>query len=86
MITTKEKIMNKVKVYVKDYCPYCQRVMNYLDSNKVSFEKIELSDKPDVYEALKKETGHHTVPQVFIDGKFIGGSDDFNKYVALNQI
>jgi glutaredoxin 3 len=78
--------MEKVKVYVKDYCPYCQRVMKYLENNKISFEKVELSDKPDVYSALKKETGLHTVPQVFIGGKFIGGSDDFNKYVAHNQL
>ena len=76
----------KVKLYVKDYCPYCQSVMSYLAKNQISFEKIELSDKPDIYEALKKETGHYTVPQVFINDKFIGGADDFNKFVIHNQL
>ena len=60
--------------------------MHYLDKNKISYEKVELSDKPDVYTALKKVTGHHTVPQIYLDDKFIGGSDDFAKFVAHNQL
>lgn len=75
-----------VKVYVKDYCPYCQKVTSYLERNKIQHEKIELSDKPDIYSELKKKTGHKTVPQIFINDEFIGGSDDFDKYVVHNQL
>ncbi|MCJ8278186.1 MAG: glutaredoxin [Bdellovibrionales bacterium] len=75
-----------IKLYVKDYCPYCKAVMNYLDGKNIAYTKVEVSDKPEIYAKLKQETGHQTVPQVFIDGKFIGGSDDFKVYAKENNI
>ena len=74
-----------VKLYAKDFCPFCQKVENYLIQNKVSYEKIEVSDKPNEYERLKQQTGHQTVPQIFVDDEFIGGSTEFDTFLA-NQI
>ena len=66
-----------IKVYTKTYCPYCQKVLRYLKKKNINFEEVEVSNQPDVYANLKKETGHQTVPQVFVNNKFIGGADDF---------
>lgn len=67
----------KIDIFVKDYCPFCQKVLRYLESNGFEYTKTELTDEPELYEQLKKKTGHQTVPQVFINDEFIGGSDDF---------
>jgi glutaredoxin 3 len=76
----------KIKVYTKDYCPYCNQVEAYLNEKELAYEKIDVSNRLDIYEALKKKTGHHTVPQVFINDQFIGGADDFKAYVLASKL
>ncbi|OUR95852.1 hypothetical protein A9Q84_15240 [Halobacteriovorax marinus] len=76
----------KIQVYVKDYCPYCNEVESYLIDNKIEYERVDLSDNAELYMSLKKATGHHTVPQVFIDDKFVGGADDFRDLVRKDKI
>ncbi len=67
----------RVKVYSKQYCPFCIRVLNYLEEKNIDYELVEVSHDEETYRAIKKETGHNTVPIIFVDGKFVGGSDDF---------
>ncbi|KAL6903672.1 hypothetical protein ACP4OV_004485 [Aristida adscensionis] len=73
-----------VVVFSKSYCPYCVRVKELFKQLGASFKAIELdveSDGADLQNALKEWTGQRTVPNVFINGKHIGGCDDT---VALN--
>lgn len=72
---------DKVKVYTKAYCPYCRRVTAYLKKNNFDFEEIEISNNTKLYNQIKNETGHRTVPIVFVNNKFIGGSDDFFDHI-----
>jgi glutaredoxin 3 len=44
-----------------------------LKNKGLAFEEINLEGKFDELQALKNRTGHQTVPQIFIDGKMIGG-------------
>jgi glutaredoxin 3 len=82
---TKERCMS-VKIYVKDYCPFCIQVESYLKRNEIAFEKVEVSDSPKEYQELKQRTGHQTVPQVFIDNEFIGGAQEFMSFVRSNDL
>jgi glutaredoxin 3 len=61
-----------IQVYSTAYCPYCDAAKRLLKSRNLEFEDIDVSD-PGQKEALKKRTGWRTVPQIFIDGKMIGG-------------
>ena len=74
--------MAQVKIYSKTYCPYCDRAKALLTSKGVAFEEINLEGKPDEMQALVKETGMRTVPQIFINGKLVGG---FTDLAALDQ-
>ena len=67
----------KVVIYHKAYCPYCRGVINHLKDNEIPFEAIDVTTKPKLYKQLKEEYDHHTVPMIFIDDEFIGGSEDF---------
>ena len=69
--------MAKVEVYTKAWCPYCSRAMNLLASKGVEVEEFDLTmGGPKRAEMLQRSNGRTTVPQIFIDGRHIGGSDD----------
>ncbi len=66
----------KVTVYTTNYCPYCRAAKDFLRSKSVAFEEIDVTDDEAAREALIKKSGRETVPQIFADGKLIGGYDD----------
>ena len=69
--------MAKVEIYTKWTCPYCLRAKRLLDSKGVSYEEYDITmGGPQRAEMIQRANGRITVPQVFIDGKHIGGSDD----------
>ena len=69
--------MAKVEIYTKAFCPYCSRAMQLLASKGVQPEEYDITmDRTKRAEMLGRAPGRTTVPQVFIDGAHIGGSDD----------
>jgi glutaredoxin 3 len=70
--------MAKVEIYTKAYCPFCDRAKALMKSKGVGFTEINLEDKPEEYDALKKKTGLMTVPQIFIDGQLVGGYSELS--------
>lgn len=69
--------MAKIEIYTKGFCPYCSRAKALLDSKGVSYEEFDITmGGPKRQEMLDRANGQSTVPQVFIDDKHIGGSDD----------
>ncbi len=69
--------MAKVEIYTKFLCGYCARAKNLLESKGVAFEEFDITmDAPKRDEMLGRSNGGRTVPQIFIDGRHIGGSDD----------
>ena len=69
--------MKNVKIYFKRGCSYCSRVIDFFERNGVEYEGVDVGANAKQYDELKKTTGHQTVPQIFVDNEFIGGSDDF---------
>jgi glutaredoxin 3 len=68
----------KVLVFSKTHCPYCARVKGTLDVLDAEYETVELDtrdDGADIQALLLDITGQRTVPNVFINGKHIGGCD-----------
>lgn len=69
--------MARVEIYTKFLCPYCTRAKRLLDSKGITYEEHDISTGgPKRAEMMQRAGGRHTVPQVFIDGRHIGGSDD----------
>ncbi|WP_084581729.1 glutaredoxin 3 [Sphingomonas azotifigens] len=69
--------MAKVEIYTKAFCPYCTRAKNLLSAKGAAYEEYDITmGGPKRAEMLERAPGRTTVPQVFIDGKHIGGSDD----------
>jgi len=67
-----------VIVYTTDYCPYCDRAKALLKRRDIPFEEIDVSNDSEKRTWLVKTTGRRTVPQIFIKGEPIGGSDELH--------
>ncbi|KAL8191533.1 hypothetical protein R6Q57_028264 [Mikania cordata] len=68
-----------VVIFSKSYCPYCKRakgVFKELNTKPYVIELDEREDGSKIQDALSEIVGRRTVPQVFINGKHLGGSDD----------
>ena len=70
--------MSDVQVYTTDYCPYCDRAKALLKRRGIAYEEIDVSGDSDKRAWLVKTTGRRTVPQIFIKGEPIGGSDELH--------
>ena len=69
--------MARVEIYTKMLCPYCMRAKRLLGEKGVSFDEYEISgDAAKRQEMIGRANGRTTVPQIFIDGRHVGGSDD----------
>lgn len=69
--------MAKVEIYTKAFCPYCSRAMRLLASKGVAPEEFDITlGGPKRAEMIQRAGGRTTVPQIFIAGRHIGGSDD----------
>ena len=74
------KAPSAVTLFTKPGCPFCAKAKATLKDNNIAFEEIVLgTDATSV--SLKAVTGETTVPQLFVDGKHIGGSDALVAYV-----
>ncbi len=68
--------MPEIIIYSKTVCPYCVKAKFLLKRKGVEFEEIMVDSDKIREEMIKKSGGRMTVPQIFIDGKHIGGCDD----------
>lgn len=69
--------MANVEIYTKAWCGYCARAKRLLDSKGVDYQDYDITmGGPKREEMLERVPDRTTVPQIFIDGRHIGGSDD----------
>jgi glutaredoxin-like protein len=70
-----------VSLFAKEGCPFCARAKEMLNEHGLDYEEITLG-KDVSTRSLRAATGATTVPQVFIDGKLIGGSEALEAYLS----
>lgn len=71
--------MARVEIYTKAFCCYCVRAKKLLHDKDVDFEEYDITlGGPKRTEMLRRSDGRTTVPQIFIDGRHVGGSDDLH--------
>lgn len=69
--------MAEITIYTKQFCPYCAGAKTLLKSKGQTWEEIDVEADPKAREEMiKKSGGRMSVPQIFINGKHIGGFDD----------
>ncbi len=68
--------MVNIEIYTTPICPYCIRAKALLDRKGVSYQEFNVMRDRAKRAEMEQRTGGHTVPQIIIDGKPIGGCDD----------
>jgi glutaredoxin 3 len=68
--------MRQVVMYTTSWCPYCRAAKSLFAAKKVDFTEIDVSEEPKLRVDMERLSGRRTVPQIFINGKPIGGYDD----------
>ncbi len=68
-----------VTIYTKNYCPYCHKAKDLLDSLNIEYKDIDVTEDQSKLDEAVEKSGFTTVPQVFIGDKCLGGFDDINK-------
>jgi glutaredoxin 3 len=67
----------KVEVYSTVYCPFCIRAKALLTGKGVEFDEIDVTDDLEAREKMVELAGgRRTVPEIFINGRIIGGYDE----------
>lgn len=67
----------KVEIYTKMFCGYCHRAKLLLESKHVDYVEYDITmDSRKRDEMRARAPGAMTVPQIFVDGAPVGGSDD----------
>lgn len=68
--------MPEIVIYTQSWCPYCARAKNLLTRKGVAFREIKAPHgTPEREESIQRSGGRTSVPQVFIDGRYVGDSD-----------
>ncbi len=69
--------MAKVELYTTTYCPFCTRAKALLKGKGVPFEEIDVTESAELRQKMiDLSGGRRTVPEIFIDGKLVGGYEE----------
>ena len=67
----------KIEIYTKSFCGYCVRALHLLEAKGVAYEEYVIDGGgPKRQEMIQRAQGRTTVPQIFIDGRHVGGCTD----------
>lgn len=80
---------NHIFVASKSYCPFCKSAIGLLSSlgeKPLILQLNEIPDGGDIQDALQQITGQSTVPNIFIDGKHIGGNSDLQAINSTGEL
>jgi len=75
-----------VIIYTKQTCSYCIRAKQLLSAKKVKYQEIPVDTDPTKREEMEKLSGRRTVPQIFINGKSVGGCDDLYQLEKTGEL
>jgi monothiol glutaredoxin len=82
---------NKVLVFMKGnrtipMCGFSAAVVQVLDQLRVPYETVDVLEDPEIREGVKVFSSWPTIPQVYVNGKFIGGSDIVRDLYARGEL
>ena len=78
--------MPKIIIYTTSICPYCMMAKRLLSTKGVAFNEIDVGGKPGLRAEMEEKSGRHTVPQIWIGPRHVGGCDDLHDLDARGEL
>jgi glutaredoxin 3 len=75
-----------VVMYRTPYCPYCSMAARLLKQQGLQFQEIDVTGDHERRRWLVAASGQRTVPQIFINGRSVGGFDDLSALVRRGEL
>ena len=74
--------MAKIEIYTTMWCGYCARAKSLLEKKGAAYQEMDVMEDAAKRAEMRERSRRTTVPQIFINGQHIGGSDEL---AALEQ-
>lgn len=71
----------KAIIWSKYYCPYCDQAKKLLEMKGIEIEERKLGDGYTKEDLLESVPDARTLPQIFLDEKYVGGFTELKKYL-----
>jgi glutaredoxin len=72
----------KIRLFIKPYCPWCQKAMRWLDDHGIQYEKLDVIADSKAYTEMVNLSGQTLAPVIDVDGKVLAdfGPEELAKY------
>jgi len=77
---------NEVMMYSSRMCPFCFRAKSLLGSKRAKVTEVMVDGAPGVRQEMMKKSGRHTVPQIWIGSRHVGGCDELMALERKGQL
>lgn len=78
--------MARIEIFTKEWCPYCKKAKALLRIKGVEYDEVDITNDYAMQQRMIERSGRRTVPQVFLDGKSVGGYDDLAHLNAVGEL
>ena len=78
--------MARVEVYTTPMCPYCVAAKRLLQARGIPYTEFDVAQDDALRADVMQRSGRQTVPQIFIDGRSIGGFDELRGLDAAGEL
>jgi len=78
--------MAQVTIYTRSMCGYCSAAKSLLRRKEIDFEEIDATGSPEKRAEMIQRSGRFTFPQIFIDGRPVGGCDELYELEARGEL
>jgi len=78
--------MATVEIYTAMMCPFCARALSLLKRKGADFTEVDVTFRPKLRRAMAERAGATSVPQIWIDGRHIGGCNELHALDAAGEL
>jgi glutaredoxin 3 len=78
--------MAKIEIYTTPFCGYCSRAKGLLDGKGAAYEEMDVMMDDKKRTEMRARAKRTTVPQIFINGEYIGGSDELHALDSAGKL
>ena len=78
--------MANVEIYTAMMCPYCAQALSLLKRKGADYTEVDVTFRPKLRRAMSERAGATSVPQIWIDGRHIGGCNELHALDAAGEL
>ncbi len=78
--------VSPVTLYTTAWCPFCVRAKQLLEHKGSAYHEIKVDGQPELRQEMMQRSGQHTVPQIWVGQRHVGGCDELYALERSGQL